>query len=320
MGASWSGKWIMGWFHAWFDPDYVPDGNPRALMRMAVKAKTTLQRRRAIYGLAHVACSDEMFALLNSLLDDKAVADAAAYALGYNADPRCRATALRLARSGGPLAKEAARGVGFDVRPPAELLQVALTHEVKGAVVEALSGLRAWGTPEALAALETFRQGTARPLLTARGDMEDGDGTWEECESSLFLGQQPSPEQIDRTLRKLSALDPIRCAPRNEALARLRQSFDAPDSTFLRQAWLFLTESLFHIPPGAHYLPRYASDEEGTLENRWLVACEAEAPERRAALRTVLAGVPEGPLKAHLRANAGEPDGEWARDLVAIIG
>ena len=38
----------MGWFDAWLDPDYVPDGNPRALMRMAVKAKTTLQRRRAI--------------------------------------------------------------------------------------------------------------------------------------------------------------------------------------------------------------------------------------------------------------------------------
>ena len=153
----------MGWFDAWFDPDCVPDGNPRALIRMAIKAKTTLQRRRAIYGLAHVPCSDEMFVLLNSLLDDKDVADAAAYALGYNADPRCKETAARIARSGGPLAKEAARGVGFDVRPPAELLQVALTHEVKSAVVEALSALRAWGTPEALAALETFRCGTARP-------------------------------------------------------------------------------------------------------------------------------------------------------------
>ena len=141
----------MGWFDAWFDPDYVPDGKPRALMRMAVKAKTTLQRRRAIYGLAHVPCSDEMFALLNTLLEDPAVADAAAYALGYNADPRCKETAERIARSGGPLAKEAARGIGFDVRPPAELLQVALTHEVKSAVVEALSALRAWGTPEAIA-------------------------------------------------------------------------------------------------------------------------------------------------------------------------
>ena len=100
----------MGWFDAWFDPDYVPTGNPRALMRMAVKAKTTLQRRRAIYGLAHVPCSDEMFALLNTLLEDPAVADAAANALGYNADPRCRETAARIARSGGPLAKEAARG------------------------------------------------------------------------------------------------------------------------------------------------------------------------------------------------------------------
>ena len=310
----------MGWFDAWFDPDYVPDGNPRALMRMAVKAKTTLQRRRAIYGMAHVPCSDEMFALLNSLLDDKAVADAAAYALGYNADPRCQETASRIARSGGPLAKEAARGIGFDVRPPAELLQVALTHEVKSAVIEALSGLKAWGTPEALAALETFRRATARPLIAASGDMEDGDGTWEECESSLFLGQQPSPEQIARTQRKLSALDPIRCAPRDEALARLRQSFQAPDSPLLRQASSYLTESVFHIPPGAQYLPRYASDEEGALESRWLAACEAEAPERRAAIRALLAGVREGQLTAHLRANAGAPDGEWARDLLAMTG
>jgi hypothetical protein len=240
----------MGWFDAWFDPDYVPDGNPRALMRMAVKAKTTLQRRRAIYGLAHVPCSDDMFALLNSLLDDKAVADAAAYALGYNADPRCKETAERIARSGGPLAKEAARGIGFDVRPPAELLQVALTHEVKSAVVEALSGLRAWGTPEALAALETFRRGTARPLIARSGDMEDGDGTWEECESSLFLGQQPSPQQIERTRRKLSALDPIRCAPRDEALARLRQSFDAPDSSFVTPGIVVLDRVRFPYPAG----------------------------------------------------------------------
>jgi len=310
----------MGWFDAWLDPDYVPDGNPRALMRMAVKAKTTLQRRRAIYAMAHAPCSDEMFALLNSLLDDKAVADAAAYALGQNADPRCQETASRLARSGGPLAKEAARGIGFDVRPPAELLRIALTHEVKSAVVEALSGLRAWGTPEALAALEAFRCGTARPLIAASGDMEDGDGTWEECESSLFLGQQPSPQQIDRTRRKLSALDPIRCAPRDEALARLRQSFDAPDSTLLRQASAFLTESVFHIPPGAQYLPRYATDEDGTLENRWLVACEAEAPERRAAMRALLAGVNQGPLTEHPRANANAPDGAWARDLLAMTG
>jgi hypothetical protein len=310
----------MGWFDAWFDPDYVPAGNPRALMRMAVKAKTTLQRRRAIYGMAHAPCSDEMFALLNSLLDDKAVADAAAYALGYNTDPRCRETASRIARSGGPLAKEAARGIGFDVRPPAELLQVALTHEVKGAVVEALSGLRAWGTPEALAALDTFDRGTARPLIARSGDMEDGDGTWEECESSLFLGQQPSPQQIDRTRRKLSALDPIRCAPRDEALARLRQSFDAPDSALLRQAWLYLTESVFHAPPGARFFPRYPTDEEGTLEGKWLAASEAEAPERRAAVRALLANAPEGPLKAHLRASAGEPDGAWARELLAMIG
>ena len=310
----------MGWFDAWFDPDYVPDGKPRALMRMAVTAKTTLQRRRAIYGLAHVPCSDEMFALLTTLLDDPAVADAAAHALGYNADPRCRETAARLARSGGPLAKEAARGIGFDVRPPAELLQVALTHEVKSAVVEALGALRAWGTPEALAALETFRRGTARPLIARSGDMEDGDGTWQECESSLFLGQQPSPHQIERTRRKLSALDPIRCAPRDEALARLRQSFDVPDPILLRQVSLFLTESVFHIPTGAQYLPRYATDEDGTLENRWLVACEAEAPERRSAMRALLAGVREGPLTAHLRATAGAPDGDWARDLLAMTG
>jgi hypothetical protein len=270
--------------------------------------------------MAHVPCSDEMFALLNTLLEDPAVADAAAYALGYNADPRCREKASRLARSGGPLAKEAARGIGFDVRPPAELLQVALTHEVKGAVVEALSGLRAWGTPEALAALETFDRGTARPLIARSGDMEDGDGTWEECESSLFLGQQPSPQQIDRTRRKLSALDPIRCAPRDEALARLRQSFDAPDSALLRQAWLYLTESVFHAPPGARFFPRYPTDEEGTLEGKWLAACEAEAPGRRAAVRALLASAPEGPLKAHLRVNAGEPDGAWARELLAMIG
>ena len=51
----------MGWFDAWLDPDYVPDGNPRALMRMAVKAKTIVQRRRAIYAMAHAPCSDEMF-------------------------------------------------------------------------------------------------------------------------------------------------------------------------------------------------------------------------------------------------------------------
>jgi hypothetical protein len=306
----------MGWFDAWFDPDYVPQGNRRALMRMAVKAKTTLQRRRAIYGLAYVACDDEMFALLNSLLDDAAVADAAAYALGQNAEQRCKETALRLARSGGPLAKEAAKGVGFDVRSPAELLQIALTDEIKGRVVDALSGLRAWGTPEALAALETFRRGTARPLLARWGDMEDGDGTWEECESSLFLGQQPSPEQLDRTRRQLSVLDPVRCAPRDEALARLRQNLDAPDSTFLRQLSMFLTESVFHIPRGAHYLPRYATDEEGTLQSNWLKAREAEAPERRAALRKVLASAPEGRLKAHLRASAAD----WARDLLAMIG
>jgi hypothetical protein len=110
------------------------------------------------------------------------------------------------------------------------------------------------------------------------------------------------------------------CAPRDEALARLRQNFDAPDSTFMLQLSMFLTESVFHIPRGAQYLPRYATDEEGTLEGRWLAACEAEAPERRAALRTVLASAPEGPLKAHLRANAGQPDGAWARDLLAMIG
>jgi phytoene/squalene synthetase len=86
------------------------------------------------------------------------------------------------------------------------------------------------------------------------------------------------------------------------------------------QLSMFLTESVFHIPRGAQYLPRYATDEEGTLEGRWLAACEAEAPERRAALRTVLASAPEGPLKAHLRANAGQPDGAWARDLLAMIG
>ena len=150
--------------------------------------------------------------------------------------------------------------------------------------------------------------------------MEDGDGTWEEYESSLFLGQQPSPDQLERTRRKLSALDPVRCAPRAEALARLRQNFDAPDDAFLVQLSKFLTESVFHIPSGARYLPRYATDEEGTLESKWLAACEAEAPERRAALRAVLASVPEGPLKAHLRANAGEPKGDWARDLLAMIG
>jgi hypothetical protein len=310
----------MGWFDAWLDPDYVPQGNRRALMRMAVKAKTTLQRRRAIYGLAYVACDDEMYALLNSLLEDPAVADAAAYAFGYNADPRCKETASRLARSGGPLAKEAARGIGFDVRPPAELLQIALTDDVKGRVVDALSSLRAWGTPEALAALETFRRGTARPLLARWGDMEDGDGTWEEYESSLFLGQQPSPEQLARTRGKLSALDPARCGPRDEALARLRHNFDAPDSTFLRQLSKFLAETAFHIPPGSRYLQRYATDEEGMLESMWLKACEAEAPERRTALRAVLASAPEGPLKAHLRAAAGGPDGDWARDLLAMIG
>jgi hypothetical protein len=42
-----------------------------------------------------VPCSDEIFALLNSLLDDKAVADAAAHTLGYNADPRCKESAGR---------------------------------------------------------------------------------------------------------------------------------------------------------------------------------------------------------------------------------
>ncbi len=61
----------MGWFDAWFDPDYVPQGNPRALMRMAVKAKTTLRRRRAIYGLAYVACDDEMFALPRYATDEE---------------------------------------------------------------------------------------------------------------------------------------------------------------------------------------------------------------------------------------------------------
>ena len=159
-------------------------------MRMAVKAKETRRRRRAIYALARVPGDDEVFAFLNSMLEDPAVGDAAAYALGQNADPRCQAAALRIAKSGGPLDKEAAKGVGFDVRPPAELLQVALTDDVKGRVVESLSGLRAWDTPEALAALDTFRQKTARPLLARWGDMEDDDGTWEEYESSIFLGQQ----------------------------------------------------------------------------------------------------------------------------------
>jgi hypothetical protein len=102
-------------------------------------------------------------------------------------------------------------------------------------------------------------------------------------------------------------------------LARLRQNFDAPDDAFLFQLAKFLTESVFHIPSGARYLPRYATDEEGTLESKWLAACEAEAPERRAALRALLASAPEGPLKAHLRANAGEPKGDWARDLLAMI-
>jgi hypothetical protein len=88
----------------------------------------------------------------------------------------------------------------------------------------------------------------------------------------------------------------------------------------LRQAWLFLTESVFHAPPGAQFFPRYATDEEGTLEGRWLAACETEAPERRAAMRAQLARVKEGPLTAHLRANAGAPDGAWARDLLAMIG
>ena len=88
----------------------------------------------------------------------------------------------------------------------------------------------------------------------------------------------------------------------------------------MRQASLFLTESVFHIPPGAQYLPRYASDEEGTLENRWLVACEAEAPERRSAMRALLASAPEGALKVHLRATASAPDGAWARDLLAMMG
>ena len=73
--------------------------------------------------LAHVDCSDEMFALLNSLLDDQAVADAAAYALGQQRRSALPGDSLRLARSGGPLAKEAAKGIGFDVRPPAELLR-----------------------------------------------------------------------------------------------------------------------------------------------------------------------------------------------------
>ena len=100
----------------------------------------------------------------------------------------------------------------------------------------------------------------------------------------------------------------------------MRQNLDAPDSTFLRQLAKFLTETVFHIPSGARYLPRYATDEGGTLEGMWLKACAAEAPARRAALRVVLASAPDGPLKAHLRAAAGVPDGDWARDLLAMIG
>ena len=47
-------------------------------MRMAVKAKETRRRRRAIYALARVPGDDEVFAFLNSMLEDPAVGDAAA--------------------------------------------------------------------------------------------------------------------------------------------------------------------------------------------------------------------------------------------------
>ena len=151
--------------------------------------------------------------------------------------------------------------------------------------------------------------------------MEDGDGTWEEYESSLFLGQQPSPEQLERTRRKLSALDPIRCAPRDEAwrgCGRISMRRTPPCCAKLSK---FLTETVFHIPPGARYLPRYATDEEGTLESMWLKACEAEAPERRAALRAAV-GERTGRCAegASARQRRRSLTATWARDLLAMTG
>jgi hypothetical protein len=75
---------------------------------MAVKAKETRRRRRAIYALARVPGDDEVFAFLNSMLEDPAVGDTAAYALGQNADPRCQAAALRI--SGGTVGQGGCQG------------------------------------------------------------------------------------------------------------------------------------------------------------------------------------------------------------------
>ena len=187
----------MSWFEfkAWLYPDWVPEGAD-GLLRMAMRSQDLGRRRRAIYLLAHVEMSDKVFMFLNCLLNEPAVADAAVDALGRNVDPRGKAVALKIAKSGGALAKVAAESVGFDARSPADLLHVAMTSESFHEVSDAIKALKAWDTPEANEALESFRQGTSRDLAYQRIDPVDASGQNFEGEpfflyrSSRELGQR----------------------------------------------------------------------------------------------------------------------------------
>lgn len=189
----------MGWFDRLFDPDKVPEGNAKALMRIA--AGRSQRRRRAIYALADVQFTDELFVFLQKLLDDPAVADAAVSSLGRNADPRGKRLALNIARSGGPLAKAAAASIGFDLRPPAELLEEATTSGSYHVVERAVGALAAWNTPEADQALKIFQEGTRRDLFWERVEPLDGTGQYyvgegrDTFRSSRDLGQQPTAEE-----------------------------------------------------------------------------------------------------------------------------
>jgi hypothetical protein len=203
----------MKWLDSWFKSDKLPEGAD-ALMRIASNTGEA-RRRQAIYALASVPSTDTVFKFLQTLLNDSAVADAAIYSLGRGKDPRGNALAEKFARSGGPLAKEAANSIDFDLRSPAELLEVATKSEFYSEVEKALNALRAWGTPEAERALEVFRQGTNRPLIWEVHESLDGRGEYDGGEpvytmtSSRHLGQPPTAEEREAERRK-AAKDRLR--------------------------------------------------------------------------------------------------------------
>ena len=187
-------------------------------------------------------------------------------------------------------------------------------------MVEALSGLgpgHAGGSSRA----RDLSPRNRSPPDRRSGDMEDGDGTWEEYEilavprAATFAGANRANAAQTLGARP----DPLRAAGRGSGAVaaefrccrtpRFCASIDVPD------------RNRFPYPAGR---PVSAALRDRRRAARSKAGGSWHArPKRRSGGRQCgrcWRARPEGPLKAHLRANAGAPDGAWARDLLAMTG